>query len=461
MHTMLAPARPLPLRHNTRFPAAALSAVAAVLALSAAARGQFEPGVDVFNEAPGVVFKPDGHVHSREADPDKRLSSMRNRARLAEKAAKEEALCFVSLPKLFADVRAAREAGKPVPEELKYVGGMTQVRYVFVYPDENDLVIGGPSEPWVVEKQTGLYAYGRKSGRPVLQLEDLVAAMRTSARHARHAPGGGGTFGCGIDPSPDSLEKSKEVVERYAKSSRKERMAALAEALGPQTVRVFGTEPDTRLAWVCVAADYQLKRFSTGADRPLVDGVGHAVDDSRSAANKFWFVMSYEPLLVAEDGNAYEFRGQRLGVKAGGFNFDPRGATDKAKAYAERLTKHIPAYSQAVPLFAELQNVADVSLLAVLIRHDRLDRKVGWDTAWILDDTKLPIAKVPVPKTADTVVASHSGSLVAGGVVFRAAPLAGHDARRVDEKKALDAPKAQAQKLRQATTDSGAVLRAR
>jgi hypothetical protein len=336
---------------------------------------------------------------------------------------------------------------------------MTQIRYVFVYPDEKDIVIGGPSEPWVVEKPTGLYAYGRKTGRPVLQMEDLVAAMRTSARHARTAPGGGGTFGCGIDPSPDSLKKSEEIVHQYAKASKKERMAALAQALGPQTIRVFGTEPDTRLAWVCVAADYQLKRFSTGVDRPVVEGVGHAVDDSRSAANKFWFVMSYEPLLVAEDANAYEFRGQRLGIKAGGFDFDPRGATDKAKAFAERLTKAIPAYSQAVPLFAELQNVADVSLLAVLIRHDRLDAKVGWDASWILDDAKLPIAKVPVPKTADTVVASHSGSLVCGGVVFKAAPLADGNARQVDEKKVLDAPKAQAQKLRKASTDPGAVLR--
>jgi hypothetical protein len=426
--------------------------------LAAAARG-LVPGTDFFNNAPGVVFTPDGHVQAREPDPDKRLSSMRNRARLAEKAGKDEALCFVSLPKLFADVRAAREAGKLVPEDLKYLGGMTQIRYVFVYPDEKDIVIGGPSEPWVVEKPTGLYAYGRKTGRPVLQMEDLVAAMRTSARHARTAPGGGGTFGCGIDPSPDSLKKSEEIVHQYAKASKKERMAALAQALGPQTIRVFGTEPDTRLAWVCVAADYQLKRFSTGVDRPLVEGVGHAVDDSRSAANKFWFVMSYEPLLVAEDGNAYEFRGQRLGIKAGGFDFDPRGATEKAKAFAERLTKNIPAYAQAVPLFAELQNVADVSLLAVLIRHDRLDAKVGWDPAWILDDEKLPIAKVPVPKTADTVVASHSGSLVAGGVVFKAAPVADGTARQVDEKKALDAPKAQAQKLRKASAEPGAVLR--
>jgi hypothetical protein len=385
---------------------------------------------------------------------------MRNRAKAAEKAGKDPALCFVSLPKLFAQARAAHEAGKPVPEEIKYLGGMTQIRYVFVYPEEKDLVIGGPCEPWVVEKETGLYAYGRQSGRPVLQLDDLVAAMRTAAANARAAPGGGGTFGCGIDPSPDSLKKSEEVVQRYAKASRQERVAALREALGPQTVRVFGTEPDTRLAWICVAADYQLKRFSTGVDRPVVEAVGHAVDNTRSAANKMWFVMSYEPLLVSGDGNAYELRGQRLGVKAGAFAFDPRGATEKAKAFAERLTKNIPAYASAVPLFAELQNVADVSLLAVLIRLDGLDQKAGWDTRWVLDDKVLPVARVPVPKTADTVVASHSGSLVAGGVVFKAAPVADPNARQVDEKKSLEAPRAHAKQLRH-TTEAGAVVRDR
>jgi hypothetical protein len=456
------PTCPRPARHSLslRFTrrASVVFTAFALTALAQTARAQFLPGDQFFSEAPGVVFNPDGHVSTREADPEKRLSSMRNRARLAEKAAGAEKLCFVSLPKLFAQVRALHDAGKPVPEELKYLGGMTQVRYVLVYPEEKDLVIGGPAEPWVVDKDKGLYAFGKNSGRPVLQFDDLVAAMRTSAR--QRFPGGGATFGCGIYPSPESVKKAEDVALKYAKSSRKERMVALAQAVGPQTIRVMGTEPDTRLAWVCVAADYQLKRFSTGVDRPVVQSVGHAVDDSRSAASMFWFVMSYEPLLVAEDGNAYEFRGQRLGVKAGGFDFDPRGATEKAKAFAERLTKEIPAYSRAVPLFAELQNVADVSLLATLIRHDNLDGKAGWDASWVLDDKSLPIARVPVPKTADTVVGSHSGSLVCGGVVFQPSASAGKDARQADEKKSLDAPRQQAKKLRQAASDPAPVVRA-
>ena len=72
------------------------------------------------------------------------------------------------------------------------------------------------------------------------------------------------------------VRKSADVMARFASASRKERMDEMVKALGPQRVRVFGTEPDTRLALVCVAADYELKRFALGLDRAPVAGVGRA-----------------------------------------------------------------------------------------------------------------------------------------------------------------------------------------
>jgi hypothetical protein len=390
-------------------------------------------------QVPGVYVEQDGNVRSREMDQTKQLAELRARAKSVAQAANDPALSFVSLPKTFAAARAAIEAGKPVPDELRYLGGLTQVRYVLVYPDEKDLIIAGPAEPFVVH-EGGLYASGRRTGRPVMQLDDLVVAMRTAADPK------GRTFGCRIDPNPKSLEISKEVMAKYARKTRRERMDAMAKALGPQKVSVFGTAADTRLAFVCVAADYKLKRFALGLEPAAsqATGIGHAIDNTRSAMNRFWFETGFDPLRVSPAGDAFEFRGPRLKVQAGAFDFDPRGATRTATDFAKKFNDRVPAVAVAEPLVAELQNIADLSLLATLIRHDRLDRRAGWDAAWLLDDHAYPVKKVPAPVTADTLVSAAAGSIAAGGVRFSTAQWVAEAARERDARGELEASRKQA-----------------
>ena len=400
-----------------------------LLVSSRRAAAQFPP-FDNGNDVPGVWIEQDGNLKSREVDPDKQLAAIKSRAKSAAAAAKNENLAFVSLPKAFAEARSAISAGKEVPQDVRFLGGMTRLRYVFVYPDERDVVIAGPAEPYAVA-QGGLFATGNASRRPVLQLDDLVVALRTAY------DGRGKVFGCRIDPDPKSVEISNDVMKRFANRSRRERMDAMAKALGPQKVSVFGTQADTRLAYVLVAADYKLKRFAMGLE-PAAAGapgvaIGHAVDNTRSAMNRFWFETSYEPLRVAPDGNAYEIRGRRVQVKAGAFSFDPRGATEKAMAFAKKFTDKVPALSVAEPLVAELQNVADLSLLASLVRHDRIDQKTGWDARWVLEESAFPVKKVPVAATADTLVAFTGGSIVAGGVMFNPAQVVGDGPREADD----------------------------
>lgn len=429
--------------------AGACAALPAISLGVPAARAQVIGGGVVINQPPGVYIDTQGTVKCREVDATKDLADMRNRAKAATEAAKKEKLAYVSLPRLFARVRALREANQTIPDDLRFLGGLTQIRYVFVYPAEKDLVIAGPAEPWM-EDAGKLYAWGKVSGRPVLQLDDLVAAFRTAEA------GGGRVFGCAINPSPDSVKKAEQIARQMAASTRGDRVAALRDALGPQQVEVFGTAPDTRFAFVCVAADYELKRFGMGLHRSPIANLGNSVDHSRSAANKFWFEPNYEPLLVSADGNAFAIRGQRLGVKAGGFDFDPRGATPRAVAWARQFSRSIPALAASVPLIAELQNIADEALLANLVRHDKLDQKVGWDLSWLLDDKACPIAKVPVPRTTDTLVTATNGSLVCGGVVLTIGPVVNENNREVDRKQALSETMKKASEVRIA--DKGGVV---
>jgi hypothetical protein len=227
-------------------------------------------------------------------------------------------------------------------------------------------------------------------------------------------------------------------------------MDAMAKALGPQTVSVFGTAADTRLAFVCVAADYKLKRFALALEPAAsqATGIGHAVDNTRSAMNRFWFETGYDPLRVSPAGDAFEFRGPRLKVQAGAFDFDPRGATKTATDFAKKFNDRVPAVAVAEPLIAELQNIADLSLLATLIRHDKLDRRIGWDAAWLLDDHAYPVKKVPAPVTADTLVSAAAGSIAAGGVRFSTAQWVAQESRERDEKGEMSALRNQARSPR-------------
>jgi hypothetical protein len=425
------------------------AAILAALLLASSAPAQIPdfavPGV------PGVWVEQDGNVRSRQVDPDKDLAAVRERAKAAAAADKNEKLACVSLPKAAAAARAALAAGKPVPSDLRYLRGMTQIRYVFVYPEDHDVVIAGPAEPFITSPD-GLYAIGKLSRRPVLQLDDLLVALRTA--YDRN----GRVFGCRIDPDPKSVEISDGVMKKFANKSRKERMDAMAAALGPQKVSVFGTQADTRLAFVLVAADYKLKRFALGLEPAAAGapgiGIGHAVDNTRSAMNRFWFETSYEPLRVSPDGNAYEFRGRRLQVKAGAFDFDPRGATDKAMAFAKKFTDKVPALAVAEPLIAELQNVADLSLFATLVRADGLDRKAGWDVSPLLSDQTFPVGKVPVPVTADTLVSATGGSIAAGGVRFAPGQIVRDGPRENDADGALNKVREQTDRLRRAGNES-------
>jgi len=381
----------------------------------------------------GVYVDTDGTLRLRQKDAADELNKIRVRARTTQPAGNDN-VRFVSLPKLFAEARALIQAGRELPPEIRYLSGLTQVRYVLVYPQEKDLVIAGPAEP--IDSPASPQPKGRHTGRPVLQLDDLVVALRMAADQAGPQP-----FGCSIDPPANSVETGQEVLKQYGSRSRKELADALVQAIGPQQVRFFGVPADTRVAFVCVAADYQLKRYSIGLDAIPVAGIGHSIDSSRPAGNRFWFETLYEPLLVSRDGNAFELRGQRLQLRAGDLPFEESDATPKAKAFARLFTAKMPALAAAVPLFADLQNLADLSLLANLIRRDKLDQRIAWDLGWVRAAEGYRVKTVPVPRATDTLVNFTSGSLAAGGVGIAVERWLAPSAREIDGKDTLAAVK--------------------
>ena len=95
-------------------------------------------------------------------------------------------------------------AGKQPTDEMKALAGLTRVQYVFYYPDTKDIVIAGPAEGFFPDF-TGRML-GMNSGRAVVELQDLAAALRA------FPPGGKPTheIAVSIDPTQEGLARMQQ-----------------------------------------------------------------------------------------------------------------------------------------------------------------------------------------------------------------------------------------------------------
>ncbi len=395
----------------------AAATIAVLLSLAGAALAQQQTTF-------GVWVDPSGVVQYRAEDARRQLARIRALA-AGGRASQQQNLTFVSLPTVMAQARKAQESGQPLSPEARYLSGLTQVQYVLVDVERRDLLIGGRAEP--VDGSNPLQATGTLSGRPVLHLDDLVVALRWASADRRPS----GPIGCSIDPPPHMVERAMAVQREFGNAPRQVFADALARAIGQQQIRTFGAPADSRAALVCVAADYQLKRYSLNLDSVPVAGVGHSIDNSRPAANAFWFEASYEPLLMADDGNAFELRGPRLTLKAGAVPFEEQGATQTAQNFARRFSEKMPQICAAVPVIADLANLTDLAAVAALIREDRLDQRIGWDMSWVRGDG-YKLSVYPAPRSTPTLVNFAGGSIAAGGVSLSPQRFVGRQQRLPD-----------------------------
>ena len=328
------------------------------------------------------------------------------------------AFVVVSLPKLFAQVKKLHAAGKPIPQKMRLLDGMVKLKYVVLDAEKKDLLIAGPAEP--IDDNNPARPRGKRTGRPVLQLEDLIVALRTvgPGRRAR-------AFGCTLVHDPQAVGRVaalQKSVRTIRAGSQGRLQTALKKAIGPLNAKFFGVPADSRKAFVCVECDYRMKRISLGLDQTRVRGLRSyaSLTGGGSLFNRFWFTADYPPLPVSKDGTI-------IGIPERGLKLHTSTSTDGVKKtnsaatkFAETFTKKLPDLEQVVPGFADLQNLADLALLAALIDTDRLDRKAGWDLSWVLKSDAYRVAKYPTPRQAETLVniatRGRRTVTVAGGV---------------------------------------------
>lgn len=352
----------------------------------------------VVNLAPLKLLKNQAELLRREIKPGN--NDLREQTELR----------MVSLRGLEKALKKYLNDGQPgLPEEVRYLAGLQRIEYVFLYPEQNDIVIAGPGEGWKVDDYGRVI--GEHTGRPVMHLDDLVIALRT-VHNARQGAG----ISVSIDPTAEG-RKAFDAVMRKQRRFSNNLLPKLEQAMGSQVISLTGIPEDSHFARVLVAADYKMKSIAMNLTRSDVDGlVSYPVMLKKKRANprgqsmpRWWMACNYDPLAKSEDGLTWKVRGQGVKTMTEDDVFDGEkvkgtGRVNKfAQEWASLMTEKFDKLAVADPIFGDLRNIMDMSVVAALIEKEGMLKRVGLRIPTLTSaDSDYEVYKLPVPKKLPT-----------------------------------------------------------
>ncbi len=371
-------------------------------------------GGSLANAPAGVFISASGVLSVKsQTDASGEMTKTRiaeSRARLGKDVAKSSPLRKISLQRLEAAVAAQVASGKQPTDEMKALAGLTRLQYVFYYPDTKDIVIAGPAEGFFQDFSGRLI--GMTSGRAVVELQDLAAALRSFPSGGKHSH----TIAVSIDPTQEGLAKMQQWLGsiRPGPGDAEAIVDGLKQQLGLHNVTITGVPSQSHFAQVLVEADYRMKLIGIGIEPPPVKmstyiDKASASDVSRNALQRWFFTPNYECVRVAEDTNAMELVGQGVKligegelVAAGGARA-ASGSTSKASAlFCQAFTANYPLIAQRSAVYGQLKNLIDLSIAAAFIQKEDYYAQAGWRAEVLGDEKQYPIETYPVPKTVET-----------------------------------------------------------
>jgi hypothetical protein len=372
----------------------------------------------------GISIDADGLLSNATVDQLGELGNLRRQAfqKVPDALKSVSDMREVSLKRVSAAIEECLKAKKPLPDSIRYLAGLQRIQYVFVYPEDKDIVLVGPGEGWKVDATGNVV--GITTNRPVLLLDDLLVALRT----AREAAKGGIT--CSIDPTPDGLARLQQIpIVRGA--DPKEMAAAYEKAMGMQMISLHGVPETSHFARVLVAADYRMKRIAMGFDPSPVRGLPsylQMVRPSRTIASspRFWLEPEFAALLCDADGLAFELGGSSVKamteadyIAATGAIQHSGKANPQAQRWADLMTQHYAELAVVDPIFGQLQNCMELAVVGAIVARNHLSEKAGGDFASLAGASSLRPDVFPTPKQTPSI-ASIKGRIVtvSGGVAI-------------------------------------------
>ncbi|HEY1068037.1 MAG TPA: DUF1598 domain-containing protein [Pirellulales bacterium] len=377
----------------------------------------------------GVEVDANGVLGTMTVDQTNRLRQERQAALVDQPAdlSTQTAMRKVSLKRLSAHIQEQLRSGKPIPQDAALLAGLTRIQYVFVYPEENDVVLAGPAEGWKIGPNGEVI--GAKTGAPTLQLEDLITALRLVSGDVQQ------NITVSIDPTQDGMARFQQYaagLRNLAPGAANAQVVAgeIEQALGPQKITFGGVDPTSRLARILVAADYRMKRIGMGFEPAPINGLPSyltmAGGGGGNAFPRWWMAANYDSLQSSPEGDAWELKGQGVKVmtedsffKANGEKVQTGKSSAAAQKWADLMTAKFEPLAAKSPIFGELRNVMDVAVVAALIVNKNLATNAGLDLSVFTNDsigypknevaTEVPTKATFIKKAGASVITASGG----------------------------------------------------
>jgi hypothetical protein len=420
-------------RPSTRLIPLWIVVLAACLTHVPQANAQFFNNRGFGNFVGGVRIDADGVLRTvTREEQDQALEEMRNQVVApAGNLAQATDMRLISLRKIQEAVLDSAKTQKPLPDEMLYLGGLTRVEYVFVYPERQDIVIAGPAEPWTMGPSGSLV--GKKSGRPIVYLEDLLTAFRYVSNAAKSG------VSVSIDPTEQGVMQLQQMISRIGENPNPAQITPmLMEAFGPQQVHMQGIPGDSHMARVILAADYRMKLYGMNLAEAPVQGLPSYIEMIRNRStvssqlqSRWWMACDYDAVAHSPNRLAWRLSGPGIKTLTEQEAYDASGAVKQtgkvdaaAKKWAETFTKKLDELATKDTVFGDLRNVMDLCVIAAMIEAQNLESLAGCDLSGILGDTStVETPKFDIPNALDpqiSFVQSVQGLLISasGGVMI-------------------------------------------
>ncbi len=353
----------------------------------------------------GIEIDAEGVLRARLfQDPNGQLTRQRMaaaRAVLSQDVMKSSELRKVSLNRLERELARTIQAGKPVPNEMLYVAGLTRITHVFYLPESNDVVIAGPAEGFysdVTGKVRGL-----ETGRSTLELQDLIVALRA------FQPGVNATslIGVSIDPTQEGLQRleqaKREAQANFRRGMELEVARSYRNALGMQTVSIKGVSNKTHFAQILTEADYRMKLIGIGLDVPKtkITSFISKADPHRAEARslqRWFFEPNYDCIEMSPDQDSMRMVGSGVKlvseeelVNSNGQRTRTGSVNRASRAFCDSMTKKFNELAEEVPVFGDMRNLIDMTIVAAFIQHVDMYAKANWQMKYFANESSVPV----------------------------------------------------------------------
>ena len=360
----------------------------------------------------------------------------------------------VSLNRLEKAIAARLNSGEGLNDIIRNLAGLTQITHVFFYPDSGDIVIAGPAEGFF-QDASGRWI-GMESGKAVMQLEDLVVALRAFAPQQDSA----GVIGCSIDPTKEGLARFQVAVNELAEKTRRNEIMirgnenmivdTLKQSLGKQVVTIQGVPANSHFGQVLVEADYRMKMIGLGLEQPPVNIPSWAEkvkpkNVAKNALLRWYFEPNYERISVSEDNYAMELIGDGVKlvgaderVSRDGTRSSARRGDRASKNFTRNFTEKYDELAEASPVYGQLRNLMDMAIVAAFIKEMDYYGEAGWDMPLLSSEDALPTETYQTPTHVEPLVngmwkGGQFAAPIGGGVTIQPQRALTVDNLKVDE----------------------------